>query len=187
VSKPYIILDRDGTVIVECHYLSDPDRVELLPGAAAGLQEMAALGFGLVITTNQSAIGRGYFDEVRLADIHARLAELLTEAGVHLDGVYYCPHHPDAGCNCRKPLPGMVLNAAREHGFTPEKCVVIGDKPCDIELGHAVGARTILVRTGYGAKAEAAGYAGADIIVDDLQGAARFVRQLDQSMPPAME
>ena len=171
-------LDRDGTVIAERHYLSDPEQVELLEGAADGLRRLRALGLGLVLVTNQSAVGRGYFDLARLEEIHRRLRELLDAEGVALDGIYYCPHTPDAGCACRKPRPEMLRAAARELGFDPAQAFVVGDKECDVELGRGVGATTLLVRTGYGARLADEGKASADYVVDDLTEAARVVERL---------
>jgi len=150
--RRFVALDRDGTIIVERNYLSDPAAVELLPGAAAGLRRMAEMGLGLIVVTNQSGIGRGMFDEKRLGEIHARMNELLAAERVRLDGIYYCPHRPEDGCQCRKPRPGLIERAARELGFDAKELFVIGDKECDIELGQRAGAKTILVMTGYGAE-----------------------------------
>ena len=181
--RNFVALDRDGTIIVERGYLSSPDQVELLPGAGAGLRAMRGLGLGLVIVTNQSAVGRGYFDLARLEEIHGRLRELLLAVGVELDGIYVCPHTPADGCSCRKPLPGLLLQASRELGFDPAGAFVIGDKPCDIELGRGVGATTILVRTGYGAEHEAAGTVAPDHVADDLVAAAEFISSLPANQP----
>ncbi len=175
--RRFVALDRDGTIIVERQYLSSPAQVELLPGAAAGLRAMREMGLGLVIVTNQSAVGRGYFDMARLEEIHDRMRELFLAEGVEFEGIYVCPHTPQDGCDCRKPLPGLLLRASRELGFDPACALVIGDKPCDIELGRGLGATTILVRTGYGAEHEAAGTARADYVADDLVEAAEIVRR----------
>jgi D-glycero-D-manno-heptose 1,7-bisphosphate phosphatase len=176
--RRFVALDRDGTVIAERHYLSDPEQVELLEGAADGLRRLRELGLGLVLVTNQSAVGRGYFDLSRLEEIHRRLRELLDAEGVTLDGIYYCPHTPDEGCACRKPRPEMIEAAARELGFDPSRAFVVGDKACDVELGRGVGATTLLVRTGYGARLAGEGKAGADYVVDNLSEAARVVEGL---------
>ena len=172
-----IVLDRDGTMIHEREYLSDPDQVELIPGAGAALRELQQMGFRLVVITNQSGIGRGFFTEAVLQRIHQRLEELLAEAGVRLDGIYTCPHKPEDACSCRKPKLGLLEQAASDLGFTLEHSIVIGDKPCDIEMGNSSGAVTFLVRTGYGARVEADGTVTADYVVDDLQSAGRVVRQ----------
>lgn len=170
-----VILDRDGTIIVERHYLSDPDQVELIEGAAAGLRQLQTLGVGLVVITNQSAIGRGMFDETRLDAIHRRMDEVLQREGIRLNGVYVCPHRPDEGCACRKPKAGLLKRAARELGVDVRRSFVIGDKSCDIELGRAVGATTFLVRTGYGAHFASDPSVKADYIVDDLVHAAQVI------------
>ena len=175
--RRFVALDRDGTIIVERQYLFSPDQVELLPGAGAGLRAMRDLGLGLVIVTNQSAVGLGFFDMARLEEIHGRLRELLLIDGVELDGIYVCPHTPEDGCDCRKPLPRLLIQASRELGFDLAHALVIGDKPCDIELGQAVGATTLLVRTGYGAEHEAARSVMPDYVADDLMAAAGFVKR----------
>jgi len=178
VSPRYILLDRDGTIIVDRHYLSDPDGVELLPNAAAGLRRLAALGFRFVVVTNQSGIGRGYFGEGALTAMHARLAELLAAQEVTLAGVYHCPHTDQAGCDCRKPNAGMAKRAAAELKFDLGTAIVIGDKCADIGLGRAIGATTILVRTGHGRATEQAAECVADYTADDLLDAAQWIETL---------
>ncbi|MEG3889949.1 HAD family hydrolase [Microcoleus sp. Z1_A1] len=178
MQRRFVLLDRDGTIIKECHYLSDPCRVELLPRAAEGLRLMQEMGLGLVAVTNQSGIGRGFFDEVRLGKIHQRLRELLAHAGVYLEDIYFCPHTPLDDCQCRKPRTGLVEQAAEKYGFNPQDTFVIGDKPCDIELGQRVGAITFLVRTGYGAEVAASQTLSPDYVVDDLLEAARIIERL---------
>ncbi len=173
---PAVLLDRDGTIIVEKEYLADPAGVELLPGAAAGLRAMRDLGCLLAVVTNQSGVGRGYYT---LEDMHAvnrRMVELLAREGIALDGIYFCPHAPESGCACRKPQPGLGLQAARELGFDPQDAVIVGDKQADMGLARALGARGILVRTGYGRDEErhAAGQENSTV-VDDLSGAARML------------
>ncbi len=176
--RRYVLLDRDGTLIVEKHYLSDPDGVELIEGAAEALRELAVAGLGLVVVTNQSAIGRGYFDPDRLATIHRRLGDLLAAEDVRLDGIYYCPHHPDDGCACRKPRPGMVERAASELGFDPASSFVVGDAAGDICLGAAVGATTILVRTGHGQSTLDSGEVRPDHTVSDVRAAAACIKAI---------
>jgi len=173
--RRFVVLDRDGTINVERGYLSSLDQVELLPGAACGLRAMRNLGLGLIVITNQSAVGRGYFHAARLEEIHARLRELLAGEGVTIDGIYVCPHTPEDGCSCRKPLPGLIELAAEELAFDPTGCFVIGDKLSDIQLGSAVGATTLLVRTGYGAEAATSREVVADYVVDDLAAAAGVI------------
>ncbi len=182
MSRRFVVLDRDGTINSEREYLSSPEQIEILPRASQGLRTMRDLGLGLIVVTNQSAVGRGYFDLARLEVIHGRLQELMARDGVRLDGIYVCPHTPDAGCNCRKPRPGLLERAAADFDFCLADCFVVGDKPCDIDLGKAVGATTILVRTGYGAEHEAAGAVSPDYVADDLGDAAEWIeRQLQPS------
>ena len=171
----YVLLDRDGAIIVEKNYLATPAGVELLPGALEGLRMLQDAGFGLIVITNQSGIGRGKLSLETLAEIHAELQRQLAAGGVRIDAFYHCPHVPDDDCECRKPKPELVLRAASDFGFDPRRSFVIGDKPADVELGRNCGARTILVRTGYGRDFEAAGLT-ADYIANDLSEAARFIR-----------
>lgn len=173
--RPVVFLDRDGTIIFERNYLSDPKQVALLPGAVAGLRKLQSLGFRLVIITNQSGVARGYFDEDCVARVHQRLSQLLGAHGVNIDAVYYCPHHPADKCDCRKPRPGLLLRAAADFHFDPSQAYMIGDKVCDIEVGQAVGATTVLVRTGYGAEEERAGPIGAHCVASYLDDAAKFI------------
>lgn len=177
-TKRFVILDRDGTIIVEHCYLSQPKQVKLLSGAACGLAHMKSLGLGLIIITNQSGIGRGYFDYPRLGRIHQRLKDLLIQEDVIVDAIYVCPHTPEDECNCRKPNTGLLEQAGSDFGFNPASCFIIGDKVVDIELGQRVNATTFLVRTGYGAELEREGIVKPDYIVDDLEQAAQVIERL---------
>ncbi|GAB6125356.1 HAD-IIIA family hydrolase [Humidesulfovibrio idahonensis] len=150
-AKGAVFLDRDGTIIAQVHYLHDPAGVELLPGAAEGLRRMRDLGLRLVLVSNQSGVGRGYFTRGDVERVHGRLIELLEAQGVRLDALYVCPHAPGDACNCRKPLPGLIERACKELDLDPRLSFVIGDKPCDVDLGLIVNATTFLVTTGYGA------------------------------------
>lgn len=166
MSKRFLLLDRDGTLIEECDYLSRPEQVRLIPGAGETLARFQSAGWGLALLTNQSGIARGYFTTDDLDRVHQRLQELLDEHGVQLDGIYICPHGPSDGCDCRKPRTGLVDQAKAQLGFDPRNCVVVGDKSGDIELGRAVGATTVLVRTGYGQQTEME--TQAHIVIDTL-------------------
>lgn len=174
--KRFVLLDRDGTIIFDKHYLSDPDEVQLLPGAAQGLRRMRELGFGIIVVSNQSGVGRGYFDLDSVAAVTARLRELLRVEGVELDGAYFCPHAPEENCDCRKPAPGMLLRAAEEHGFDPAACVVVGDKACDVKLGKNAGAKAVLVATGKGEKER--GKCSPDHFAKDLADVADWLAAL---------
>ena len=177
VTKRYVVFDRDGTLIHERHYLSDPAQVELIPGTTVGLKLLSEIGFGLIIATNQSGVGRGYFSEDRLAKIHEHLMNLLAKEEIYLDGIFYCPHTPQDGCNCRKPKPGLLLQAAQNFQFNPAQCFVVGDKPCDIHLGKAVGATTILVKTGYGSVAYHSKDTNPDYLVETSKDAALTIQR----------
>jgi D-glycero-D-manno-heptose 1,7-bisphosphate phosphatase len=176
--RQFVVLDRDGTIIVERHYLADPLEIEFLPGAVGGLRQMLATGLGLVVVTNQSAVGRGLFDVAHLHSIHRRLCTLLQAEGIKLEGIYFCPHRPDADCPCRKPRPGLIERAASELDFDLEASFVIGDKPADIEMGRRVGATTFLVRTGYGAEFVDDPELHPDYLADDLAAAAQIIQRL---------
>jgi D-glycero-D-manno-heptose 1,7-bisphosphate phosphatase len=170
------VLDRDGTITIERHYLSDPAAVELLPGAAEALRHMREMGLGLIMMTNQSGVGRGLFGWEALDRIHGRLCELLQAEGVQLDRIYVCPHRAEDHCLCRKPATGLLERAAQELGFDEKACFVIGDKASDIELGRRVGAMALLVRTGYGRQVDPSATVIPDYIVDDLWQAAQVIR-----------
>lgn len=163
-----LVVDRDGTLIEERHYLADPAGVQLLPGVVEGLRRFAASGYELAIVTNQSGLARGYFDERDLQAIHQELLRQLATAGIAVRGIWHCPHHPEAGCICRKPAPELLAMAMDRTGYRPEQCLVVGDKACDIELGQRLGVRTALVRTGYGAGTERDGLCSPDVVADSL-------------------
>jgi D-glycero-D-manno-heptose 1,7-bisphosphate phosphatase len=173
-----VLLDRDGTINAERHYLSSREELELLPGAAEGIRSLRALGLPVAVVTNQSAIARGYFDVERLEWIHEGLREMLAAQGAEVDGFYVCPHAPDDACDCRKPSPALAVQAAADFEADLSRSFVVGDKPCDIDLGKRVGAVTVLVRTGYGEEFAKAGGAGADHCVADLREAAALIRDL---------
>ncbi|HEU4451423.1 MAG TPA: HAD family hydrolase [Longimicrobium sp.] len=154
-----VFLDRDGTLIHDRHYLRDPAGVELLPGAARAVAGLASAGFFVVLATNQSGIGRGYFSEQDYLAVHARLVELLAAEGARLDASYHCPDaedsaDPDAE---RKPGAGMFLRAAREHGLDLAASVWIGDRVRDVAAAARFGGRAILVRSAQSEVAEAEG------------------------------
>ena len=176
--KRLALIDRDGTITVERNYLSSPDQLELLDGAASGIRLLRELGLSPVVVTNQSGIGRGYFDAATVDRVHERLSEMLGAEGASVDAYYICPHHPDDACACRKPATALAERAAAEFRADLRSSFVIGDKPCDIDLGRAVGATSILVRTGYGAEVEGKNEAAADHVVNNLLEAASLIREL---------
>jgi histidinol-phosphate phosphatase family protein len=131
-----VFLDRDGTIARDVPYCSRPEDFELLPGAAEGIKLLNEHGFKVVIVTNQSGIARGYFTEKMLAEIHDKMITQLAEHGAHVDAIYYCPHHPDSNCDCRKPKPKMVLQAARDLDIDLSQSYVVGDSEMDVELAR---------------------------------------------------
>jgi D-glycero-D-manno-heptose 1,7-bisphosphate phosphatase len=140
-----VFVDRDGTMVLDKHYLADPTRLDIIPTVPEGIKRLNDAGIPVIIVTNQSGVARGIFDEAILELIHQRLLEILEDRGAIVDGLYYCPHMPDAGCDCRKPKPGMLLRAKKEHGFDLRKSYVIGDRMMDIEMAHSVGSIGVLV------------------------------------------
>jgi histidinol-phosphate phosphatase family protein len=141
-----VFLDRDGTLIVDTGYPRDPAEVRLIPGAAAALLRFRERGFRLVVVSNQSGIARGVVTEEQARSVHDRFVGCLAAQGVVLDGVYYCPHGPDGGCDCRKPRPGLLRRAAEELGLDLERSFAVGDLPRDVEAGVAAGCRAFLLR-----------------------------------------
>lgn len=176
--KALVMVDRDGTINVDKHYLSREDQVELLPGAAKGIRRLRNLGLAVVVITNQSAIARGYFGLDALALVHQRIEDLLRQEGTSVDRFYVCPHGPDDGCACRKPGTELALRAAADFGADLSRSFMIGDKSSDILLGKAVGARSILVRTGYGREVPESLAALADDCVADLLAASEVVEKV---------
>ena len=175
--RRFVLLDRDGTIIVEKNYLRAVKDLELLPHAAEGLRLFRTRGFGLIVITNQSGVGRGLVSIAAVEEIHAELARRLEAEGVPLEAIYYCPHLPSDNCNCRKPRIGLAERAAGDFGFELGECLVIGDKVSDVEFGRACDARTILVRTGYGTLQES--LARPDAVADNLEDAASLSLRLE--------
>lgn len=174
--KSLVLLDRDGTINVERHYLSSPNQVELLPGAAEGIRFMRCLGLTTIVVTNQSAIGRGYFDVETLDRIHQRLRRVLAARGASLDAIYVCPHSPEVGCRCRKPAPGLALRAAYEFGCDLSCSFVVGDRKSDMEMGNRIGATTLLIRNDHDLAVTTD--ARADFVVGNLLEAAHIIQAL---------
>jgi len=143
-----VFLDRDGTIAQDVHYCRRPEDFDLLPTVPDAIKLLNDNGFMVVVITNQSGIARGYFDEETLARIHAKMKSELARHGAHIDAIYYCPHHPDDGCECRKPKTALFLRAAKELNIDFKLSYVVGDLQMDIDAGRAVGCKTALVTTG---------------------------------------
>jgi D-glycero-D-manno-heptose 1,7-bisphosphate phosphatase len=179
--RPAAFVDRDGVINEERDYVWRVEDFHLLPGAVAGLRQLQAAGFALVVVTNQAGIGRGFYTEADFQALSAHMRHRLAAEGVVLDGVYHCPHHPTAGlgdyrraCECRKPRPGLLLQAAADLGLDPARSVLVGDKLSDIQAGRAAGlARCVLVTSGHAVSP--GDRAAADAVCDGLEAAAAWL------------
>ncbi len=191
MKKIGIFLDRDGTINEELEFISSPDEVILIHGSAAAIKEANKLGLKVFVITNQSGIARGFIKEDELAAVHNTLVELLNNEGAHLDAIYFCPHHPEYGeppyrveCDCRKPNIGMLKQAEAEFGIDLKHSFVIGDRIADVKAAQSVGAKSILVLTGYG-KNQIDEIQSQNIYVDyiakNLYDAMQFVKSIIQS------
>ena len=173
-----IFLDRDGTLIEERNYLKDPAEVALLPGVGAALKRLQDAGFLLILVTNQSGVGRGYFTMDDVARVQERLEEMLASAGVRITRTYVAPEAPDQPSRGRKPSPQFLWDARDEFQLDPAQCYMVGDKLIDLECGWNAGVRrSLLVRTGYGAETERkhAGQLRDAVVVDGLPQAAEWI------------
>lgn len=177
--SPAVFLDRDGTLMEEVNYCSDPKKVRVFPGVAEALQRLRQAGYKLIVISNQAGIGRGYFTEKEYRAVEAELERQLRPAT--LDASYFCPDHPDRATAFRKPAPGMVLQAQREQRIDLARSFFIGDKAIDIECGRNAGLRTLLVKTGYGADEHSR--AGANWTVETFPEAADIILRETQPLP----
>jgi D-glycero-D-manno-heptose 1,7-bisphosphate phosphatase len=179
-----VFVDRDGTLIEEVGYLDRVDRVAFFPWTIAAVRALNDAGLAVVMVSNQSGLARGFFTESVVDDVHRRMAEMLGAGGARIDAYYYCPHHPDGKvpdlsvvCQCRKPARGLVDRAVVEFGVNPERSFVIGDRWVDVGLARTIGARSVLVRTGYGdleARTPPEGMS-ADAVVDNVIAASAWI------------
>lgn len=184
MNRRAVFLDRDGTINVEKHYLFQPEAFEFYPGAVDAIGRLNKAGFVVVVVTNQSGIARGYFSEQDVEALHRYMDCLLEEAGVRVDGYYYCPHHPEHGdsryrkvCNCRKGKPGMLEAAGQEYGLSLRDSFLVGDRGSDIEAAKAVGSTPILVKTGYGEATHGEAVAQDVVVASDLGEAVEWILQ----------
>jgi len=182
-----VFLDRDGTLIQEAHYLSRPEQVVVFPGVGPALKRLQDAGFKLFIVSNQSGVGRGYFTLADVDAVHRRLEADLAVDGVRFEKIYVAPEAPDQPSRGRKPSPRFLLDAAAEFGISLARSYIIGDKWIDLECGWNAGvARSLLVRTGYGAELEAT--AGQElskaVIINDLPQAAEWIQANAGSAAP---
>ncbi len=165
-----VILDRDGVINHDSDdYIKSPDEWLPIDGSLEAISQLIKAGHQVVVATNQSGIARGYYTLATLDDIHNKMHGLLAELDVELHGVYYCPHHPDEGCDCRKPAPGMLEQIAKDFNTDLSQAVMLGDKLSDIQVAQAAGCPAVLVRTGRGEQtiAKGKGLDGVEVY-DDL-------------------
>ncbi len=174
--RPAVFLDRDGTIAEDVHYCRRPEDLHLLPLAAEAIALLNQAGLPVVVATNQSGIARGYFTWGTLEATHARMHAGLAAAGAHVDAVYLCPHHPDDGCECRKPRPGLLRRAAADLDLDLARSYFVGDRAMDILVARACGCKAILVDTGPPDARERAADAGPpDFHAKDLYGAVLWI------------
>ena len=155
--RPAVFLDRDGTINEQMGYINHISRFQMLPGVAAAIRRLNEARIPVVVVTNQSGLARGYFPEELLTAVHEKMVALLAEQGAHVDGIYVCPHHPEAkkeeyrvNCDCRKPKTGLLVQAAADQGLDLANSFVVGDRWSDLKTAKASGALPVLVLTGYG-------------------------------------
>jgi D-glycero-D-manno-heptose 1,7-bisphosphate phosphatase len=148
--RPAVFLDRDGTICEEVGYLNHISRLHIFAFAAPAIRKLNQAGLPVIVVTNQSGISRRIFPESLVHQVHERITQELSAAGARIDGYYYCAHSSQEECSCRKPLPGLLEQAAREHHLRLDRSFVVGDRYGDVKLAHAVNGRGVLVLTGYG-------------------------------------
>jgi len=177
--RPAVFLDRDGTIAEEVGYLNHASRFRMFPFVAAAIRRLNEAGLPVVVVSNQSGVGRGYFPESLVHSVNETMKRELIAAGARIDAIYYCPHTSADHCDCRKPKTGLLERAAREHSLELGRSFVVGDRYGDIELARNVRARGILVRTGYGegelAWHSAKWSAQPDFVAEDLLKAADWI------------
>ena len=167
-----VFLDRDGTIAIDVPYCRRPEDFKLFPNTARAIKLLNEHGYKVIIITNQSGVARGYFDEDTLERIHQKMRRELAEDGARIDGIYYCPHHPDDDCECRKPKPKMILQAAEEHDIDIKQSFMVGDMLMDIQVGQNAGCRTVLLLPDTG---ENEAGSTPDYIASDLYAAALWI------------
>ena len=173
--KPFFVfLDRDGTLIVEKNYLEALDQIEFIPGSEAAVARLRRAGAKVIVVSNQSGVGRGYFTAAFVQQTHEFLQAQLQTFGTRLDAVYFCPLAPERDCACRKPKTGMLEEAARDFQM-PLRGYLVGDRASDLEAGRRAGLRSILVRTGYGEDTLQRGEIAADFVATDLREASAWI------------
>ncbi len=189
LTRRAVFLDKDGTLIADEPYNVDPDRIVLLPGVLEGLQQLHAAGYLPIIVSNQSGVARGFFSISALRGVEARLRELLHRAGVPLAGFYFCPHHPQGivppyamECLCRKPQPGLLLQAACMHHVNLARSWMIGDILDDMEAGRRAGCHTVLINNGHETEWRLSPQREPEHSAGDFLEATQYIRQYSERL-----
>jgi D-glycero-D-manno-heptose 1,7-bisphosphate phosphatase len=190
LNRRAVFLDRDGVINEERGYVHTPDQFILIPRVVAAIRNLRLSGFKVVVITNQSGVARGFFNVATVDKLHRHFQEILGAEGEHVDGIYYCPHHPEGTvteyavhCDCRKPMPGLLLQAAKELNLDLSASYLVGDKLSDIQAGRQASLREeFLVRTGHPLSGEAISYA--NYVVNDLYEATSVILQIEKSVRP---
>ncbi len=184
-SEIAVFIDRDGTINVDVDHLSSPEQLHFIPRSIAAIRELNELQIKVIVITNQSGIARRYFSEDDVRAVHQAMSDELAKHGASVTDYFYCPHHPSDGfppyireCECRKPKPGMLLDAKKKYHLDLQHSFVVGDKCIDVQTGKAVGALSIQVSTGYGADEKEMCAADRDYFAEDLFDAVQFIKKI---------
>ncbi|MBI5400306.1 D-glycero-beta-D-manno-heptose 1,7-bisphosphate 7-phosphatase [Candidatus Saganbacteria bacterium] len=177
-----VFLDRDGTIIEDVGYLNKPSEIKFISGSQEAIKKLKAAGYKVIVITNQAGVARGLITEDMLQTIDKVLHKWILNSGTHLDGLYYCPHHPEHGvypykqaCECRKPHPGLILKAQKDFAIDLSRSFMVGDKASDIEAGQRAGLKTVFVMTGRGEVAKADRKTSPDHTANNLLQAAEWI------------
>lgn len=175
--RPAIFIDRDGTINKDVPYCSSPEEFELFDGAGEAICCLSRAGFKIVVITNQSGVARGYYSEETLQNIHKKMQKDLAYFNAHVDSIYYCPHHPNDACSCRKPKPGLIMLAAEELVLDLKKSFMIGDSLSDMKAGKRAGCKTVLINH----SGNHAGDTSVDYICKELSEGVKWIIEVAKS------
>jgi D-glycero-D-manno-heptose 1,7-bisphosphate phosphatase len=181
-----VFIDRDDTISRDVHYCSRPEDFELLPKAAAGIKLLNQEGFKVVVITNQSGIARGYFTEDMLNKIHQKMVDELAKSGANVDAIFFCPHHPDDNCECRKPKPKLAHQAIEQLLIDPQQSFTIGDRLMDVELAKVIGCKSVMIPSEPGKTELRKSSISPDYIASDLVSAAKWIIQQSEKQQASL-
>jgi len=172
-----VFVDRDDTINRDVHYCSRPEDFELLLTVGTGIRLLNREGFKVVVITNQSGIARGYFTEEMLERIHQKMVDELAKYGAQVDAIFYCPHHPDEGCECRKPKPKLTYQAIKQLHIDPRQSFIIGDRLMDVELARTIGCKSVMIPSELGKEELKNSSVFPDYIASDFESAAKWITE----------